>query len=104
MKQKWNNIKIIFKFYDNDINQTIRYLNGLYEDYTNKYNLKIKEETKIIRKNSKEINKNKKNDNFFKSLKLIKKYKLINHSAKKKVYLYTLNFNFPEKNYLYYNN
>ena len=60
MKQKWNNIKIIFKFYDNDINQTIHYLNGLYEEYTNKYNLKIKEETKIIRKNSKEIKKNKK--------------------------------------------
>ena len=65
MKQKWNNIKIIFKFYDNDINQTIRYLNGLYEDYINKYNLKIKEETKIIRKSSKEIKKIKKNDNFF---------------------------------------
>ena len=92
MKQKWNNIKLIFKFYDNDINQTIHYLNGIYEEYTNKYNLKIKEETKIIRKNSKEIKKNKKNENFFKSLKLIKKYNIINHSVKKRVYFYSLIF------------
>ena len=92
MKQKWNNIKLIFKFYDNDLNQTIRFLNGLYEEYTNKYNLKIKEETKIIRKNSKEIKKNKKNENMFESLKLIKKYNIVNHSAKKKVYLYSLIF------------
>jgi hypothetical protein len=92
MKQKWNNIKIIFKFYDNNINQTIHILNGLYEEYTNKYNLKIKEETKIIRKNSKEIKKNKTNENFFKSLKLIKKYNIIKHSAKKTVYFYSLIF------------
>ena len=89
MKQKWNNIKIIFKFYDHDINQTIHNLNSIYEEYTNKYNLKIKEE---IRKNSKEIKKNKKNENFFESLKLIKKYNIIKHSAKKKVYLYSLIF------------
>jgi hypothetical protein len=36
MKQKWNNIKIIFKFYDHDINQTIHNLNSIYEEYTKK--------------------------------------------------------------------
>jgi len=92
LKQKWNNIKIIFKFYDNDINQTIHDLNGIYEEYTNKYNLKIKEEAKIIRKNSREINKNIKKENFFKSLKLIKKYNIINLSDKKKIYFYSLIF------------
>ncbi len=92
MKQKWNNIKIIFKFYDHDINQTIHDLNGIYEEYTNKYNLKLKEEAKIIRKNTKEIKKNKKNENYFKSLKLIKKYNIINHSAKKKIYFYSIIF------------
>jgi len=35
-------------------------MHELYEEYTNEYNLKIKEETKIIRKNSRKLKKYKK--------------------------------------------
>ena len=65
-------------FYENDINETINNLNKIYEDYKDKYNLKIKEELKLLKKEGKkEIEKINKDPNFMKLIKRVNENKLI---------------------------
>ena len=48
MKNKIDNLKLLLKFHYNDINKTIYNLNKIYDDYRDSYNLKIKEELKLL--------------------------------------------------------
>ena len=50
MKKKVDNLKLILSFYDNDINGTINELNLLYNNYKWNYSLKLKEESKKVKK------------------------------------------------------
>ena len=87
IKHKLDNLKIMLKFYDNDINKTIYNLNKIYDNYKENYNLKIKEETKFFKKvKTKEIKKNN-NENFLKSIRIIRKYKIYELSGKKSFHI-----------------
>jgi len=92
MQKKINNLKLLLKFYENDINKTINNLNRIYDDYKKNYNLKIKEEWKLYKKyEAKEIKRNQ-NENIFYSIKLIRRYKLFELSGKKNIYFYSMLF------------
>ena len=92
MQKKINNLKLLLKFYENDINKTINNLNRIYDDYKENYNLKIKEEWKLYKRyEAKEIKSNQ-NENLFNSIKLIRRYKLFELSGKKYIYLYSMLF------------
>ena len=93
MKNKIDNLKLLLKFHYNDINKTIYNLNKIYDDYRDSYNLKIKEELKLLKKEGKkEIEKEAKTPNFVKLVSTIKKYKLYKYSFRKRIYLYMLIF------------
>ena len=93
IKKKIDNLKLLFKFYENDINNTIDDLNNIYNNYRESYNLKIKEESKLFKKEGKSEleNKNKKY-NFMEIFKILKNYKLLEYSGRKNIYLYSLLF------------
>jgi hypothetical protein len=92
MQKKINNLKLLLKFYENDINKTINNLNRIYDDYKENYNLKMKEEWKLFKRyEAKEIKSNQ-NENLFNSIKLIRRYKLFELSGKKYIYLYSMLF------------
>ena len=93
LEQKIYNLKLLLQFYDNDIKETIKNLNKIYDDYNNYYNLKIKEELKLYKKvEIKEFQKNNNNEGFLKSFNQIKKYKLYKLSGKGNSYLYSILF------------
>jgi hypothetical protein len=50
MKKKIDNLKLLLSFYEKDINSTINELNLIYNNYKESYNIKIKEETKQVKK------------------------------------------------------
>ena len=52
---------MLLKFYENDMNKIMKDLNNIYNDYKDNYNLKIKEEARLFKKEGKNemINKNK---------------------------------------------
>ena len=92
MQKKINNLKLLLKFYENDINKTINNLNRIYDDYKENYNLKIKEEWKLYKRyEAKEIKSNQ-NENLFNSIKLLRRYKLFELSGKKYIYFYSMVF------------
>ena len=92
MQKKINNLKLLLKFYENDINKTINNLNRIYDDYKENYNLKIKEEWKLFKRyEAKEIKSNQ-NGNLLNSIKLIRRYKLFELSGKKYIYFYSMLF------------
>ena len=92
MQKKINNLKLLLKFYENDIYKTIINLNKIYDDYKENYNLKIKEEWKLFKRyDAKEIKSNQ-NENLLNSIKLIRRYKLFELSGKKYLYLYSMIF------------
>ena len=91
MREKIDNLKLLLNFYENDINETINNLNKIYEDYKDKYNLKIKEELKLLKKEGKkEIEKINKDPNLMKLIKRVNENKLFEYSGKKYTYLYLL--------------
>jgi len=92
MQKKINNLKLLLKFYENDINKTINNLNKIYDDYKENYNLKIKEEWKLFKRyEAKEIKSNQ-NENLLNSIKLIRRLKLFELSGKKHIYFYSTIF------------
>ena len=93
MKMKMDSLKCLLNFYEIDINRTINNLNKIYDDYRDNYNLKLKEELKLLkREGKKEIEKVNKNSNCIFLLSKVKKYKLYSYAVKKKNYLYILLF------------
>ena len=90
IKKKLDNLKLLLLFYENDINKTIDELNRIYDEYKYNYNAKLKEESKLYkRQGTREIITNTKKDNFIKSMKKLKKYQIIKYSKRKKIYLYS---------------
>ena len=61
IRKKIDNLNLLLKFYENDINKIMKDLNNIYNDYKDNYNLKIKEEEGLFKKEEKNeiINKNK---------------------------------------------
>ena len=93
MKKKIDNLKILLKFYDNNINKTINNLNKIYDNYKEVYNLKLKEEIKLLKKEGKkDLEKNNKKFDFIKLIKIIFKSKIHKYSFRKKYYIYLFLF------------
>ena len=93
IRKKMDNLKLILSFYENDINATINDLNGIYTEYSDNYNLKVKEDARQIRKEGKnELNQKNKKYNIFNFIKISKKYNLLQSSGRKSIYLYGLLF------------
>ena len=91
LKKKIDNLQMLLKFYDNDINKTILKLNRLYDDYRDNYNLKLKEELKLLkREGKKEFGKENKNSNCIKDISTIKEYKLYKYAIRNKIFLYLI--------------
>ena len=91
LKKKIDNLQMLLKFYDNDINKTILKLNRLYDYYRDNYNLKLKEELKLLkREGKKEFGKENKNSNCIKDISTIKEYKLYKYAIRNKIFLYLI--------------
>ena len=93
MMKKIENLKLILSFYEKDINITINDLNTLYHNYKDNYNIKIKEETKVLNKENKNNkNEKKKETNLFK-LFTFKYFRIFfTYSTKKYIYIYSILF------------
>ena len=89
---KINNLKLLLKFYETDINKTINKLKKFYNNYTDNYRTKIKEESKLLKRDGKIDNKK----NETKKLKInkifknFKNLKVMEFSGRKKLYIYSL--------------
>ena len=83
LKKKIENLKLLLSFYENDINKTINSLNKIYDEYRDSYNLKVKEELKLLkREGKKEVEKE--NSNCLKQFNYIKTSKLYKYTIKRK--------------------
>ena len=94
LRKKIDNLKLLLKFYENDINVTLSELNSIYNNYRDSYNLKIKEEARLIKKEGiNNLNENK-NDkyNCLNLFKIFKKFQLQKYSKRKKKYFYGISF------------
>ena len=93
MIKKLDNLKLILSFYEKDINTTIKDLNSIYHNYKDSQNLKIKEESKFIKKDSfdyKDKETYNKNNNLLKLFKCKYFSIFFNYSSKRKIYLYSI--------------
>ena len=92
--KKIDNLKLLLNFFENDINKTIHDLNDIYNDYHEKYNLKLKEESKLFRKEGKnEIQVKKNKIGCIKLIKIFMKFKLYKYTKRKKLYSVAFLFN-----------
>ena len=88
MIKKIDNLKLLLNFYDNDINKTINKLNKIYDEFRDNYNMKLKQELKILkREGKKEFEKENKDSNCIKSISIMRKYKMYKYAINKKFYL-----------------
>ena len=88
-----DNLKLLLKFCENDINKTINDLNDIYNDYNERYNLKLKEESKLFRKEGKnEIQVKRKKIGCIKLFKIFMKFKLYKYTKRKKLYFGSILF------------
>ena len=84
---------MLLLFYEKDINSTINDLNSIYHNYKESYNLKLKEESKNVkRENMKEKEKETKNNNsnLFKLFKCKYFNIFFTYSTKKNIYIYSI--------------
>ena len=85
--KKIDNLRLLLKFFENDINKTMSDLNDIYNDYHEKYNIKLKEESKLFRKEGKnEIQVKRKKIGCIKLMKIFWKFKLYKYTKRKKLY------------------
>ena len=91
LRNKIDNLKLMLNFYENDISKIIEKLNHIYNGYKENCKQKIKEESKLLKKEGIMENK-KENDkiHYIRLLKGIKKLELAEYSGRKKLYSYTL--------------
>ena len=94
LKNKLDNLKIMLNVYDSDITKIVENLNDIYNCFKENHMQKIKEESRLLKKDIKFENniKNSKKLNYFKILKSINKYELIKYSQRKNLFSYTLIF------------
>ena len=94
-RKKIDNLKLLLNFYENDIGEIIKDLNNIYNDFQDKYNLKIKGESKskFLKKDGKnEMEDKNKNINCSSLISIFKKYNLFKYSQRRKLYFYNLYF------------
>ena len=89
LRKKMDNLKIILNIYENDINKTIENLNDIYNIYKDNIKQKIREESKLIKKEGKNEQIKKKSKNFIKSLKSIKNLELIEYSGRRNLFCFS---------------
>jgi hypothetical protein len=93
---KLDNLKLILKIYETDINKTINNLKKMYNNYLDNYKIKMKEESKLLKRDGKyESKKDKKttnNINVIKIFQTIKKNQIFEYSGRKVLYVCTLYF------------
>ena len=95
IRNKIDNLKLLLKFYENDINKIMKELNIIYNDYKNNYNLKIKEETRLLKKEGKNEKSNKnKNFDLASLIKIYRKYNLLKYLNKRNIFIYSLSLIF----------
>ena len=92
MRKKIDNLKLILSFYEKDVNATINELNIIYSNYKESYNLKIKEETKNVKKERNENDNKNKNINIFKLLNFQYFKIFFSYSSKRNLYIYSIFF------------
>jgi hypothetical protein len=94
IRQKLDNLKLILLFYENDINKILDNLNTIYNEYKYNYNIKIKEQSKLYKRQGTKdlIDNNKESENIFQSIKKLKKFNIIKYSKNKKIYFYSIYF------------
>jgi len=94
MRNKIDNLKLMLNFYENDISKTMKNLDKIYKTYRENQNLKLKEGTKLLRREEKNENKYKLENiaNYIKAIKNIKKFALLENSGRKNLYLFSLLF------------
>ena len=91
MKKKIDNLKLLLSFYEKDINSTINELNLIYNNYKESYNIKIKEETKQVKKEVKNDKDNNKNNFSFFQILNFKYFKIFfSYSTKRTMYIYSI--------------
>ena len=97
LRKKIDNLKLLLNFYENDIGEIIRDLNNIYNDFQDKYNIKIKGDsrTKFLKKDGKnEKEKKNKNTSCSSIIHIFKQYHLFQYSKRRKLYFYNLLFIF----------
>ena len=95
LRKKIDNLKLMLKFYENDIIVIIKDLNNTYNIYKDDYNLKVKEETKLLKKEGKNnVDYKNKDIGCSSIIKIFKKYNLYKYSKRKELYFYSLIFIF----------
>ena len=93
LRNKIDNLYMLLDFYKNDINKIVENLNNIYNDYRENIKQKIKEESKLLKKEGRfENTKNNSKINYIKIFKEIKKLELVKYSGRKMLYSYTLKF------------
>ena len=100
LRRKIDNLKLLLKFYENDINIIIKDLNNIYNDYRDNYNLKMKEESKLLKKEENEGKKNK-IINCSSIIRIFKNFNLFKYSKRRKRYVYSLLFIIILTSFLY---
>ena len=90
MKKKFDNLKLLLSFYENDINKTINNLNKIYDDYRDSYNLKIKEELRMLKREGKKEVEKDNNSNCLKQLNIIRTNKIYKYMIERKKVFITL--------------
>jgi hypothetical protein len=88
MKKKIDNLKLLLYYYDNDINLIINNLNKIYDDYRDIYNLKAKEELKLLKKEGKKFFEMASLSNYLKQINIIKTIKLYRNAIKKEYFYF----------------
>ena len=86
IRKKMDNLKLLLNFYENDINKTLNNLNDIYSNYHEHYNLKIKEESKLMKKEGSIEKEKKDNNGCFQFIQINKKYNLFKYSKRRKMY------------------
>lgn len=95
IRNKIDNLKLLLKFYENDINKIMKELNIIYNDYKNNYNLKIKEGTRLLKKEGKnEMSNKNKNVDLASLIKIFRKYNLLKYLNKRNIFIYSLSLIF----------
>ena len=92
IRKKIDNLKCLLNFYENDVNVTLDNLNNIYNDYHDKYNLKIKEKSKLMKKQGNIEIKSEDKMSCLKLFELFKNFNLYKYSERRNLYSYTLIF------------
>ena len=92
LRNKLDNLKLMLNIYESDITKIIENLNDIYNDFKETHKQKIKEQSRLLKKELKFENniKSGKKLSYIRIIQSINKYGLIKYSQRKQLYSYTL--------------